>query len=283
LASFPGVAWANDRCSQGQTRCGDRCVNLQTNERHCGSCRNRCGSTQTCCGGRYVNLKRSERHCGSCSNRCAAGEQCDHGVCQGGSCPPGRTLTEGDCHCAFVCGDPFPSPATCQDNPNCLCSETTEGTGFCAGPGAGGCPPECSSSSDCEPGSMCVLNTCCDHPVCLPPCTPTCAQNGSICTSGTQCCSGLVCKGPSGQGTCAASCIPPSAIPCDPVNHDSCAGGTSGGCTCGEASEGGGYCGTTGTGIPCSTSCDCPAGQYCSAGAPTGLLCAVAATVCPVG
>ena len=65
LASFPGVAWANDdcrrlgrecrrdsqccsgncvrrgddkvcACPQGQSRCGDRCVNRQTNERHCG-------------------------------------------------------------------------------------------------------------------------------------------------------------------------------------------------------------------------------------------------------
>src|SRR4051794_22305460 len=88
LASVPGVAWANDRCPEGESRCNDRCVNLQTNERHCGSCRNRCGSTQTCCGGRYVNLKRSERHCGSCSNRCEEGQECIDGVC-GGGCPSG--------------------------------------------------------------------------------------------------------------------------------------------------------------------------------------------------
>src|SRR5215217_4516829 len=55
LASVPRVAWA--ACPEGQTRCGDRCVNLQTNERYCGSCRNRCRSTQTCCGGRCVNLQ----------------------------------------------------------------------------------------------------------------------------------------------------------------------------------------------------------------------------------
>jgi Stigma-specific protein, Stig1 len=82
LASVPGVAWADDaRCPEGQTRCGDRCVNLKTNERHCGSCRNRCGSTQTCCGGRCVNLKRSERHCGSCGNRCLEGFECVGGTC----------------------------------------------------------------------------------------------------------------------------------------------------------------------------------------------------------
>src|SRR5215208_5236041 len=93
LGSLPGVAWADDdRCSEGQTRCGDRCVNLQRNERHCGSCSNRCRSTQTCCKGRCVNLQRNERHCGSCSNRCAEGEECASGVCSstcvsnGGSC-----------------------------------------------------------------------------------------------------------------------------------------------------------------------------------------------------
>jgi hypothetical protein len=87
LASVPGMAWANDRCSEGQTRCGDRCVKLQTNERHCGSCRNRCGSNQTCCKGRCVNLQTNERHCGACFNRCPEGQECAGGVCQGGSCP----------------------------------------------------------------------------------------------------------------------------------------------------------------------------------------------------
>src|SRR5215217_9309675 len=85
LASVPGVAWADDdRCPEGQTRCGERCVNLQTNGRHCGSCRNRCGSNQTCCKGRCVNLKRNERHCGRCFNRCPEGQECVGGMCQGG-------------------------------------------------------------------------------------------------------------------------------------------------------------------------------------------------------
>src|SRR3712207_3314940 len=32
LGSIPGIALADDRCSEGQTRCGDRCVNLKRNE-----------------------------------------------------------------------------------------------------------------------------------------------------------------------------------------------------------------------------------------------------------
>jgi hypothetical protein len=82
LASIPRMAWADDdRCSEGQTRCGERCVNLKTNERHCGSCSNRCASNQRCCKGRCVNLQRNERHCGRCFHRCEEGEECVDGGC----------------------------------------------------------------------------------------------------------------------------------------------------------------------------------------------------------
>jgi hypothetical protein len=118
LASLPGVAWAaddDDRCSEGLTRCGERCVNLRRNERHCGSCGNRCRSTQTCCRGRCVNLQRNERHCGRCGNRCAEGQECVSGECQGGQpaeCSPDTTCgscTTPDggtqiCSCAFLAG-----------------------------------------------------------------------------------------------------------------------------------------------------------------------------------
>jgi Stigma-specific protein, Stig1 len=167
-----------DRCPQGQTRCGERCVDLKTNERHCGSCRNRCGSNQTCCKGRCVNLKTNERHCGSCSNRCPEGSECVGGVCQGSCAQQGGTpLTEGECTCAFTCGADV-SQFSCQDNPGCVCEETTEGTGFCAA--LGGLCSEfttCSSSSECELGFKCVVGTClnenCDPAAvgfCVQPC-----------------------------------------------------------------------------------------------------------------
>ena len=258
MASFPGVAWANDRCSQGETRCGDRCVNLKTNERHCGSCRNRCGTKQTCCGGRCVNLKRSERHCGSCSKSCAEGEECVDGVCGGGE---------------PICNPPCPFPCTCfdrGDGPGTVCADCS--THSC---------PDVSSCAECTDRGLVCMGQSAPF-TCGNPCQTMCIPDGGSCISGSDCCSGLVCKGPSGQGTCVASCIPPNAIPCDPSEVASCAGGAGGGCFCGQEASGGGYCSIGGSGIPCSTSCDCPAGQYCSAGAPTGL-CAVAATVCPVG
>lgn len=112
--------------------------------------------------------------------------------------------------------------------------------------------------------------------------TPMCIPDGGSCSVGSDCCSGLVCKGPAGQRTCAESCVPPNAISCDAADSFSCAGGFLGGCVCIEASEGGGYCVTSATGDRCSSSCDCPAGQFCQPDPdnPMGL-CVVVATVCP--
>jgi hypothetical protein len=139
LAAIPGVAWADDyRCSEGQTRCGDRCVNLQTNERHCGSCGNRCRSTQTCCKGRCVNLQRNERHCGSCFNQCFEGSECVGGLCRcpsgttlcGGacvsdSCPEGQAFNFSTCKCELAC----PS-GTVACGGACVSNTCPEGQGF---------------------------------------------------------------------------------------------------------------------------------------------------------
>jgi Stigma-specific protein, Stig1 len=171
LASFPGVAWAHDRCSEGQHRCGDRCVNLQTNERHCGSCRNRCASTQTCCGGRCVNLNRSERHCGSCSNRCEEGSECVDGVCQGVGpicdppCPEDRVCAEGAPGFTFC----QPICPGCPDT--CNCFDRADGTGpACV------CDASCpvAPNNDCSqcasfPGTICVLVPVTAEPICCQP------------------------------------------------------------------------------------------------------------------
>jgi Stigma-specific protein, Stig1 len=85
LASVPGVAWATDcrrygrRCTGDRQCCSRRCIRDPSGEgRICG-----CPTGQTRCGDRCVNLQRSERHCGSCGNRCADGAECVNGMCQG--------------------------------------------------------------------------------------------------------------------------------------------------------------------------------------------------------
>jgi hypothetical protein len=140
------------------------------------------------------------------------------------------------------------------------------------------CKPE---GKKCRKDEQCCSSTCSKSGTSRSgTCAAGCTSNGGTCSTSTDCCSGLVCKGPSGQRTCAESCIPPNAIGCDPDQPNSCPGGVLGGCGCVGASEGGGYCVTSGAGTPCSTSCDCPAGQFCNLSLPTSL-CVIAAEMCP--
>ena len=89
----------------------------------------------------------------------------------------GTPLEKGTCHCAWEADtctpiEPDPDLFTCQNDPNCFCLKTTEGTGFCSQ--IARCPSEtCSSSSECPPGWKCAVNTCCTatpSSFCVPPC-----------------------------------------------------------------------------------------------------------------
>jgi hypothetical protein len=172
LASLPGAALADDdcrgfgrRCRRDRQCCSGNCVR-RGDRKVCG-----CPEGQRRCNDRCVNLQTNERHCGSCTNSCAEGEECVDGVCQG-SCPPeGTPLTEGDCNCAYNCLAGDSTPFGCRPDNSCICSQTTEGTGFCAVL-EGDCDTvqACSSSDECPSGSKCVVNTCCGFSACFPSC-----------------------------------------------------------------------------------------------------------------
>ena len=210
LASVPGVAWADDdRCSEGLTRCGDRCVNLQTNERHCGSCSNRCASNQTCCKGRCVNLQRNERHCGGCFSRCPEGEECVGGVCQ---CPSGTTLCGGACM-SNVCpqGQVF-NTSTCQ----CECPS---GTTLCGGNCVANCPS----------GQTLNTSTCKCVQVCPPSCPPgqACVDGQcAVCTldQWQSCCTCFYDFGPGNPvvSTCSGTVFGPDSSTCEYNCQQSC-------------------------------------------------------------
>ena len=175
LASVPGMAWADDcrrlgrECRRDSQCCSRNCVR-RGDDKVC-----RCPEGQTRCGDRCVNRQTNERHCGECFNRCADGEKCVEGECQGGGCT-GTPLTEGECDCGFVC-PADDSAFTCQDDPRCTCLETTEGTGFCGVQNQLICVNfiPCSSTSDCPETYQCVVGLdspeCCGTPVCAPPCS----------------------------------------------------------------------------------------------------------------
>jgi hypothetical protein len=180
LASFPGVAWANDcrrlgrecrrdsqccsrncvrrgddkvcGCPEGKTRCNDRCVNLQKNENHCGECFNRCQTDQTCVGG-VCCPDAQVCSTGTGLTCCAEGEECGvEGTCTPACLSNGATCTGNtDCcsgRCASgVCAEPCSSDRVVLSNGTC--AEACGGViGACAG--CGGCEFAASGASYCR-------------------------------------------------------------------------------------------------------------------------------------
>ncbi len=127
-----------------------------------------CAGGTVNCHGVCVDLQTDETHCGTCQTVCAADEVCQAGVCFiRGICP--QTLANPSFCSAGRCNDSL--------NPNlCQCTMTTEGNVVCAD-NATFCtsPTPCQSSSDCDGGRVCVdISGCCPPPVgtknCLLPC-----------------------------------------------------------------------------------------------------------------
>ena len=144
------------QCDDGEEQCGDSCVDLETDPKHCGECFSRCvdGCTdgvcdgggeggsgaggpgqgggdacapRTSCDGQCVDLASDRDHCGVCDIACAPGLACQGGVCIPDACAP---LTE----CTGLCVDLDSDPFNCGGCGN-FCS-----SGLCA---FGGCVDSC--------------------------------------------------------------------------------------------------------------------------------------------
>ena len=166
LASFPGVAWANDcrrlgrECRRDSQCCSKNCVR-RGDDKVCG-----CPEGKRRCGVRCVNLDRNERHCGECFNRCAEGEECDHGVCGGGE---------------PICDPPCPADQECMQSP------TPGELPFCAPICTPSCPAgcDCNSSGDGS-GNVCaafnprrLVNSCAECPPADLPAATSCIDLAS--------------------------------------------------------------------------------------------------------
>lgn len=121
------------------------------------------------CHGVCVDLQSNEAHCGNCQTVCAANEVCQAGVCFiRGICP------------ATLANPSFCASDVCSSGANqCKCTVTTEGNVVCASneifcP----TPTPCVTSRDCSDGRVCIdVTGCCDSPglpagskTCLLPC-----------------------------------------------------------------------------------------------------------------
>lgn len=85
-----------DVCTDGLTRCGNRCVRIYDDPLHCGACDASCADDQTCangacdaiceaplvlCTGACEDLASDRSNCGVCGRSCGSEEVCDSGRC----------------------------------------------------------------------------------------------------------------------------------------------------------------------------------------------------------
>ncbi|MCC6900020.1 MAG: hypothetical protein IT377_13660 [Polyangiaceae bacterium] len=184
-------------CPPGQARCDGVCVDIHTNNAHCGACANACAAGMSCtngscacpagtsnCGGSCVDTGSSDTNCGACGNVCPGGSSCQAGQC---SCSGGATLCSASCvdtasdnaNCG-ACGAACGADRVCVGGA-CACSAgLTQCGGACVDTSSdtancGACGVECSSGKTCQGGAcQCATGT----SLCQGQCRTDCCQSG---------------------------------------------------------------------------------------------------------
>lgn len=173
-------------CPEGQTKCGETCVNLQIDRSNCGACGTACSDGEVCdagkckvscqkglteCGGTCTNTKTDIKNCGECGTECKDGETCADGKCSP-NCPDGQSFCDG------VCVNTDTDPANC-----------------------GGCKTKCDDGKACKAGK-CEVTCPVDFTDCSGTCVNTKANRANCGACGTACKDGEVCN----DGTCTTTC-----------------------------------------------------------------------------
>jgi hypothetical protein len=215
LASVPGVAWANDcrrlgrECRRDSQCCSKNCIG-RGDDKVCG-----CPEGKTRCKDRCVNLKTNENHCGSCSNRFEEGQECIDGVCSGGEpicnppCPEGEECVHGTC---------CPNAQVCSTLTTLTCC--AEGEDCIQGGVCQVCPPAEPVCTGCACETLACTDTCNPNTISGGVCYDDADGVGTICVCGfAQCtddCSGCTSLGltcaladPTGCGGAQFQCVAP--------------------------------------------------------------------------
>jgi MYXO-CTERM domain-containing protein len=98
-------------CVEGTVGCSGACVDVTSDDAHCGACGVACGAEERCvggvceiacgtssvqCSGQCVDITSDDAHCGACGSQCLAGQVCSNGVCRT-ECAPGLEDVDGVC------------------------------------------------------------------------------------------------------------------------------------------------------------------------------------------
>lgn len=272
-------------CPTPRTRCGDRCVNFQTDPANCGGCALACPAGLICsqgacvaeasctgvtcppgtacmngacvgtcapgmanCGDMCSDLATDPNNCGLCGAVCAAGESCVAGVCE---------LTDRDCATNATC----PAGMSCV---NGLCRAPLCGDGLVSGTeqcdegaanGLGLCTMDCRLVTTCAPGLVNCGGICID----LVSDPSNCGACGVFCAAGQVCAAGVCMLS---NPTCAPGFINCGGIcrnlATDPSNCGACGAV----CVAGEDCA----AGACTLADPSCAGVDCPAGEICASG-----------------
>ncbi|HEY3592224.1 MAG TPA: MXAN_6577-like cysteine-rich protein [Polyangiaceae bacterium] len=179
-------------CAGGTANCSGACVDLTTDELHCGSCTTACTAGQTCtlgacqcdtgftkCGTACVSLASDAANCGACGKACASGQVCSSSVCAT-SCAAGQTK------CGSACVDLNTSLQNC-----------------------GACATLCPAGQACTAGKCSCgagLTSCTNVCVNTMSSATNCGACGKTCPTGQSCVAGA-CACAAGQSLCNGACI----------------------------------------------------------------------------
>jgi hypothetical protein len=141
--SAPGIATARKkrkkkRCQGGTRRCGNRCLDVQSDRDNCGTCGNRCADGKSCYGGTCFTAAGS---CAAIATCFGAGMVC--GTFMGGICVC-RYTRSGETRCGTAgpgsggtafCGE-CANDAACvaRFGAGAFCLDCCDGTGACQVP-----------------------------------------------------------------------------------------------------------------------------------------------------
>jgi hypothetical protein len=253
-------AEAGRQCPARTTDCEGRCVALDRDVRHCGSCGHACAENEACLSGECVlqctmeqrlcegacrDVQRDIAHCGACGAACAV-QSHSTPTCTAGRCALVCDPGHADCDLTLATGCETDLQQSADHCGRCglRCESAPRARGVCV---AGRCALECEAGfGDCDGlaanGCETDLSTDASH---CGSCTSTCARpaNGT-----TQC----------SAGRCQSSCLTGFAD-CDGLATNGCEASLTGTANCGRCGlrcEGATpYCAPMGTAVACSSGC----------------------------
>ena len=227
-----------DICGAGTSLCGSSCVNLQSNQQHCGACGTACKAGEVCsagkcalscqtgltaCSGTCVSLQTDLQNCGACGTACKAGEVCSAGKCAL-SCQVGLSNCNGTCvnlltdlnNCG-KCVNSCKAGEICSSGSCKLSCQAglTDCNGTCVNlltdlHHCGKCAAACQAGEVCSAGS-CKLTCQAGLTACSGTCVnlltdlQNCGKCATACAAGTLCSAGKCCA--SGLTSCSGACV----------------------------------------------------------------------------